>query len=61
MLVGHFAVALAAKRLDSRLSLGTLVLGAMLADLLWSVFMITGVERVRFKAGRGSRQLPRCH
>jgi hypothetical protein len=34
MLVGHFAVALLAKRVEPKISLGTLALAAMLADLL---------------------------
>jgi membrane-bound metal-dependent hydrolase YbcI (DUF457 family) len=54
MLVGHLAVGLAGKRVEPRLSLGTLVLGALLADLLWCVFMIAGVEQVRFKPGLGA-------
>jgi hypothetical protein len=54
MFVGHVAVGLTAKRLESTLSLGTLVLAAMLADLLWCVFMIVGLEHVRFAPGRGA-------
>ncbi len=36
MFIGHFGVALAAKRLASRTSLGTLVGAAQLLDLVWS-------------------------
>jgi membrane-bound metal-dependent hydrolase YbcI (DUF457 family) len=54
MLVGHFAVGLAAKRVVPSVSLGTLVLAAMLADLLWSVFLIPGIEHVQFKPGMGA-------
>jgi hypothetical protein len=54
MLVGHFAVALAAKRVEPRVSLGTLVLAAMLENLLWCVFMIAGLEHVQFKPGKGA-------
>lgn len=54
MLVGHFAVGFAAKRAAPTLSLGTLVLAAMLADLLWCVFMIAGIEQVQFKPGVGA-------
>ncbi len=54
MLVGHFAVGLAAKRAEPKVSLGTFVLAAMLADLLWCVFMIAGFEHVRFKPGKGA-------
>ncbi len=54
MLVGHLAVGLAAKRFEPRVSLGTLVLAAMAADLLWCVFMIAGVEHVQFRQGMGA-------
>jgi hypothetical protein len=48
MLVGHVAVGFAAKPLTPRTSLGTLVLAALLVDLLWGVFMIVGIEHVQF-------------
>ncbi len=54
MLVGHYAVGLAAKRLSPQTSLGTFVLAAMFADLAWCVFMIAGIEHVRFKPGLGA-------
>jgi hypothetical protein len=54
MLVGHFAAALTAKSIEPRVSLGTLVLAAMAADLLWSIFMIAGVEHVEFRSGKGA-------
>jgi membrane-bound metal-dependent hydrolase YbcI (DUF457 family) len=54
MLVGHFAVGLTAKRFDPAVSLGTLVLAAVLADLLWCVFMIAGIEHVQFTSGMGA-------
>jgi len=54
MLVGHLAVGLAGKRVAPRVSLGTLVLAGMLADLLWCVFMIAGIEHVRYKPGMGA-------
>jgi hypothetical protein len=54
MLVGHIAVGLAAKRLEPQLSLGTLVLAALLADVLWGVFLRTGLEQVAFTSGRGA-------
>ena len=54
MLVGHFGVALVAKRIEPRLSLGTLVLAAMLPDLLWCLFLITGIEHVQFKPALGA-------
>src|SRR5882762_6378969 len=54
MLVGHFAVGLTAKRFQPTLSLGTLVMAAMTADLLGCLFMIAGIEQVRFKSGMGA-------
>jgi len=54
MFVGHFAVGLAAKRVEPALSLGTLVLASMMADLLWGIFMIAGIEHVQFKSGMGA-------
>jgi hypothetical protein len=54
MLVGHIAIGLTAKRVEPTVSLGTLVLAAMLADLLWCVFMIVGIEHVQFVSGKGA-------
>ena len=54
MLVGHFAVALAAKRIEPAISVGTLVLAAMLADLLWCILMFAGIEHVQLKPGIGA-------
>ena len=54
MLVGHIAVGLAAKRVTPRVSLGTLVLAALLPDLLWCIFLLTGIERVQLQHGRGA-------
>src|SRR5882762_5669638 len=54
MLVGHFAVALIAKRVEPKVSLGMLALAAMLPDLLSCVFTIAGIEHVRFKPGLGA-------
>jgi len=54
MFVGHFAVGFVAKRVEPRISLGTTVLAAMLPDLLWSIFLIAGLEHVHFKPGIGA-------
>ena len=51
MLVGHVAVGLAGKRLVPQVSLGTLVLAALLADLLWGGFLVTESNRWRLSAG----------
>ncbi|HEY7547640.1 MAG TPA: hypothetical protein VID27_22270 [Blastocatellia bacterium] len=44
MLVGHFAVAFVGKRIEPKISLGTLMLASMLPDLLWPIFSIAGIE-----------------
>jgi hypothetical protein len=54
MLVGHIAVGLAAKRIEPGVSLGTLVLAALLADILWGLFLLAGLEQVAFTSGRGA-------
>jgi hypothetical protein len=38
MFLGHFGVALAAKKVAPRTSLGVLLLAAQFADLLWPIF-----------------------
>jgi hypothetical protein len=54
VLVGHFAMGFFGKRVEPRLSLGTLILAAMLPDLLWPVFTVAGLERVKFGSGLGA-------
>ena len=51
MFLGHFALAMAAKRVAPRASLGTLVLSAQFADCLWPVLLLLGVEQVRIVPG----------
>ncbi len=51
MFLGHYGVALALKRAEPKLSLGTLFLAVQLADLLWGAFLLTGWERVRIDPG----------
>jgi hypothetical protein len=51
MFLGHFGVALALKRAEPKVSLGTLFVAAQLVDLLWGVFLLTGWERVRIDPG----------
>src|SRR5579862_972440 len=51
MFLGHFGVALAAKKAAPKASLGTLFLAAQLADLLWPVFLMLGWEQVRIEPG----------
>jgi len=49
--VGHFAVAFGAKRAVPAVSLGTLFIAGQLADLVWPVLVIAGVERVAVQPG----------
>jgi membrane-bound metal-dependent hydrolase YbcI (DUF457 family) len=49
--IGHYAVGLAAKRLEPRLSLPVLLAAPQVLDLLWPVFVLTGVERVEVAPG----------
>jgi hypothetical protein len=51
MFLGHFGLALAAKKTAPKTSLGTLVFAAQLADLLWPVLLLLGVEHVRIAPG----------
>jgi hypothetical protein len=43
MLAGHFAVALAGKRAEPHLSLGTLLASAMAPDLVWAALLAAGL------------------
>lgn len=51
MFIGHFGVALAAKRVAPRTSLGTLILAAQFLDFLWPAFLVRGIEHVRIAPG----------
>ena len=54
MLTGHVATGLIAGAKIRQLSAGTWILAAVLADLLVFVFVLTGIERIEFLAGRGA-------
>jgi membrane-bound metal-dependent hydrolase YbcI (DUF457 family) len=51
MFIGHNAVAFAAKKATPRASLGVLMGAAMLADLIWPILLLLGVEHVRIHPG----------
>lgn len=51
MFVGHFAVALAAKRVTPRLPLALLFAAVQLADILWPIFLLLGIEHSRVVPG----------
>jgi membrane-bound metal-dependent hydrolase YbcI (DUF457 family) len=51
MFIGHFGLALGAKKRAPELSLGTLFLGCQFADLLWPTFVLAGIEVVKIQPG----------
>ncbi len=51
MFLGHYAVALSAKRVAPNASLGTLVMASQFIDLLWPLLLLAGVEHVRLDPG----------
>lgn len=51
MFLGHYGLALALKRAEPKVSLGTLFLAAQTADLLWGCFLLLGWEEVRIDPG----------
>ncbi len=51
MFAGHLAVAFAAKRAEPDLPLGWSVAAVSFVDLLWPIFLLTGIERVAIVPG----------
>lgn len=51
MFIGHFALALAAKRAAPTTSLGARVAAAQLVDLLWPLFLLLGLEVLAIRPG----------
>lgn len=51
MFLGHFGVALAAKKLAPKTSLAVLVAAGEALDLIWPVLLLTGTEHVRIAPG----------
>jgi hypothetical protein len=47
MFLGHYGAALALKRVEPKVSLGTLFVAAQLVDVLWGAFLLLGWEHVR--------------
>lgn len=47
MFIGHYGVALASKRVSPRLSLGALFLAVQLLDVLFAIFVLAGIEKMR--------------
>jgi membrane-bound metal-dependent hydrolase YbcI (DUF457 family) len=51
MFIGHFGVALAARRLAPRTSLATLIAASQTLDILWPAFLLVGLEHCRVAPG----------
>jgi membrane-bound metal-dependent hydrolase YbcI (DUF457 family) len=51
MFLGHYALALGAKKVAPAVSLGTLILAAQFADLLWPTLLVLGLEVVAIDPG----------
>ena len=51
MFIGHYAIALAAKKGARKVSLGTFILAAQFLDMLWPPLLLLGVEHVRIAPG----------
>jgi hypothetical protein len=51
MIIGHYAVALAAKKAAPRTSLGTLIAAAAFLDVLWPFLLLLGIEQVEIAPG----------
>lgn len=52
MFIGHYALGLAAKRVEPRLSLGILLAAPQLLDLVWPILVLAGVEHVEVVRGQ---------
>ncbi|MEO8499320.1 MAG: hypothetical protein ABI565_00295 [Vicinamibacteria bacterium] len=51
MFIGHFAMGLAASRVEKRLTLGTALLASQLPDAIWPYLLLTGAETVSIVVG----------
>jgi len=51
MFIGHYGVALGAKKINNAPSLGTMFLASQFIDLLWPVFLLIGIEKVKVEPG----------
>ena len=51
MFIGHFALALGAKKYVPEASLGILFLACQLADLIWPNLVLLGIEQLEVEPG----------
>jgi membrane-bound metal-dependent hydrolase YbcI (DUF457 family) len=51
MFVGHYGVSFAAKSIEKRIPLWLLFIAVQLVDVLWAIFVLLGIEKVRIVPG----------
>jgi hypothetical protein len=51
MFVGHYGVAFAARRMEERIPLWLFFLAVQFVDILWCIFVLLGIEKVRIVPG----------
>ena len=51
MFIGHYSIALGAKKAAPKISLGTLVISAQIPDLLFPIFSLLDLEHFRITPG----------
>jgi hypothetical protein len=51
MFLGHFGLALATKKINSKPSLGTTMMAAQFVDLLWPFLLLSNIEKVTVEPG----------
>lgn len=51
MFIGHYGIGLALKKVEPRLSLGMLIFGAVMLDILFGLFLLAGVEHAKIIPG----------
>src|SRR4051812_23055229 len=51
MFVGHYGISFAAKSFEKRIPLWLLFIAVQFVDVLWAIFVLTGIEKVRITPG----------
>ena len=51
MFIGHYGAGFAGKKIDNQPSLGTMFFAAQFLDLLWPIFILLGIEKVKIEPG----------
>lgn len=51
MFIGHYGAGFTGKKVDTKPSLGTMFFAAQFLDLLWPIFILTGIEKVKIVPG----------